>query len=133
MPNKWPKIKLALSLYGIIFTAATIINSILALSAGHMYGAHGHIIMRAVIVLIVVLTVAITGTLNANKWLKYAIAYAVAVALALGSTWLNGQLFVELHTHAYRDMFISISLFFVPAIAIHAVLSHIKSRRQNAE
>ena len=129
-----PTVMNVLSLYGIFFTVATIANSILALANGHTHGTHEHVLLRAVIVLIAVLSIAIVGLpLKLNIWLRCLIAYAAAIALVLGYTWLNGQLFTTLHPDAYRDIFISVSIFYIPGVAAYAVGTMIRRRRKNAE
>jgi glucan phosphoethanolaminetransferase (alkaline phosphatase superfamily) len=129
----WDIVKIGVSLYGIFFTAATIVNSILALVQGHMYGTHEHVILRAVIVFIVVLAVIIVGALKINIWLRCLLAYVVAIALVLGYIWLSGRLFTELHPHAYRDIAISVSVFFVPLAAGYAIGDILRRRKKRKE
>ena len=137
MPDKpkggWHIAKIGTSLYGIFFAAATIINSILALALGHTYGTHEHVILRAVIVLIVVLTIILVHMLKINIWLRCLAAYVIAIALVLGYVWLSGRLFTELHPDAYRDMFISVSIFFIPGAPAYAIVDILRRRKKNAE
>ena len=129
----WHTIKFGVFLYGIFFTAATIANSIWSLAAGHTYGTHEHVILRAVIVLIVVTVIMIAATLRINIWLRCLVAYVVAIALVLGYTWLNGHFFTELHPDAYRDIIISVSIFFVPCAAAYAIVDILRRGKKNAE
>ena len=131
--GRWHIVKIGASLYGIFFAAATIVNSILALALGHTYGAHEHVILRAVIVLIVVLTIIFVHMLKINIWLRCLAAYVVAIALVLGYTWLNGHLFTELHPDAYRDIVISVSIFFIPGAAAYAIVDILRRRKKNVE
>jgi len=68
-----------------------------------------------------------------NIWLRCLLSYAVAIALILGYTWLSGQLFTALHPDAYRDIFISVSIFFVPCAAGYAVVDIFMRRKKNVK
>ena len=129
----WYTIKFGASLYGIFFAAATIVNSIAALAQGYTYGTHEHVILRAVIVLIVVMVIIIVRTLKINIWLRCLAAYVAAIALVLGYTWLNGLLFTELHPDAYRDIVISVSIFFVPGAVFYAIVDILRRRKKNVK
>jgi len=119
-------------LYGIFFSVTTIVNSVLAMVQGHTYGTHEHVLTRAAVVLVAVLTIVIATIMKSiNIWLRCLLAYAVAIALIWGYTWLSGQLFTTLHPDAYRDIFISVSLFYVPCAVGYATVITVKEKRKN--
>lgn len=133
MADKWRIVKIAMFIYGVGFAAATITNSIIALVMGNVYGTHEHVILRAVVLLIITFTVVLVELTTISRWIKYPLSYVAAIGLILGYTWLREQLGVDLHPNAYSDIFLSVTIFFVPGCALYGVYDFFKTRRKNAE
>ena len=116
MKNAWEKyLRNILFLYFEIYTAATLLNSIIYLSKGVFEDPSGnwHEIDRAVIVFIVVLAYALIRYVKIkNFFLKVLIVYILTMLLVFLYVFLRG-LTVELAKTAYRDIFINYTAGFV--------------------
>ena len=116
MKNAWEKyLRNILFLYFEIYTAATLLNSIIYLSKGVFEDPSGnwHEIDRAVIVFIVVLAYALIRYVKIkNLFLKVLIVYIPTMLLVFLYVFLRG-LTVELAKTAYRDIFINYTAGFV--------------------
>lgn len=108
--NKW--LKQATFLYSVLYTIATIFNSVLYLLNGKYEDPNGnwHEIDRAIIVFIIVLAYILIKNLKLkNYWLKAIIIYIPTLLLVFGYIWLTG-LREPLAKSAYRDIFINYTI-----------------------
>ena len=116
MKEVWEKyLRSILFMYLEIYTAATLLNSIIYLSKGVFEDPSGnwHEIDRAVIVFIVVLAYALIRYVKIkNLFLKVLIVYIPTMLLVFLYVFLRG-LTVELAKTAYRDIFINYAAGFV--------------------
>ena len=89
---------MALKLFSVFFTATTILSSSLQLFQGQLTDTNFHILNRAAVVLIAVITITLFDKIRfRNKVLSYIVFFYV---------WLTG--FIEtLHPNAYRDIFLN--------------------------
>ena len=104
----------------VIYTAVTILNSVLYLSQGVRNDPSGnwHELTRAVIVLIGVAAYEMAVRLPVkNLLLRALLVYIPTMALAFGFVWLN-QFIEPLAASAYRDIFINYTGLFVIVSAI---------------
>ncbi|MBQ1318152.1 MAG: hypothetical protein IIY47_00765 [Solobacterium sp.] len=118
--NSW--FRESVFIYSVIYTAVTILNSILYLSQGVRNDPSGnwHELTRAVIVLIGVEAYEMAIRLPVkNLLLRALLVYIPTMALVFGFVWLN-QFIEPLAASAYRDIFINYTGLFamVSAIAV---------------
>lgn len=118
-------------IYSVIYTAATIANSVLYLMQGYRNDPSGnwHELTRAVIVLIGVTAYEMAKRLPVkNLLLRCVLVYIPTMALAFGFVWLNG--FIEpLAESAYRDIFINYTGLFIIAAASAITGSRIRKKK----
>ena len=133
MKSFWEKyLRSALFLYFEIYTAATLINSIIYLAQGVYEDPSGnwHEIDRAVLVLIVVLAYAMIRYIKVNNFLlKVIIVYVPTMLLVDLYVFLRG-LTVELAKTAYRDVFINYTIGFVFVSLVVFIVTFL-SRKKN--
>ena len=133
MKNAWEKyLRNILFLYLEIYTAATLLNSIIYLSKGVFEDPSGnwHEIDRAVIVFIVVLAYALIRYVKIkNLFLKVLIVYIPTMLLVFLYVFLRG-LTVELAKTAYRDIFINYTAGFVFVTIVVFVVKIVKKKRK---
>ncbi len=116
--NSW--FRESVFIYSVIYTAVTILNSILYLSQGVRNDPSGnwHELTRAVIVLIGVAAYEMAIRLPVkNLLLRALLVYIPTMALAFGFVWLN-QFIEPLAASAYRDIFINYTGLFVMVSAV---------------
>ena len=126
MWNSW--LRQSVFFYTFLYTAATVINSVMYLSRGYYEDPNGnwHELDRAVIVLIVVLAVTMIRHLQLkNYWLKAVAVYVPTLLLALAYVYMVG-LRETLAATAYRDIFVNYSIGFVAAAAIGWLITRAK-------
>lgn len=101
------EIKMALKLFSVFFTATTILSSSLQLYQGQLTDTNFHILNRAAVVLIAVITITLFDKIRfRNKVLSYIVPYAISMGVVFFYVWLTG--FIEtLHPNAYRDIFLN--------------------------
>lgn len=130
MQNKWGT--QTMLIFCVLYTIATIANSILYLANGYYEDPNGnwHELDRAVIVFIGVLALVLIKNLEWNSYfLKMAAVYAPTMLLVFGYIWLSG--FREpLAQSAFRDIFINYTFCFGGAAAIGYVPARIKRQMQ---
>ena len=129
MWNNW--LKQAVYLYSVLYTVATMFNSILYLINGYYEDPNGnwHELDRAIIVLIVVLAFTMIKHLTVEKYLlKAVIVYVPTLLLALAYVWMVG-LRDTLASSAYRDIFINYTVGFVIATVIGWIITRVKHKK----
>ena len=127
--NNW--LKQAVFLYSVLYTAATIFNSILYLLNGYYEDPNGnwHELDRAVIVLIVVLAFTMIKHVTLkNYFLKAVTVYIPTLLLAFAYVWLVG-LRDTLAASAYRDIFINYTAGFVIASGIGWMVNRVRQKK----
>ena len=127
--NNW--LKQSVFLYSVLYTVATIFNSMLYLINGYYEDPNGnwHELDRAIIVLIVVLAFTMMKCLKVKKYyLKAVIVYVPTLLLAFAYVWVVG-LRDTLASSAYRDIFINYTVGFVIASLIGWIVSRVKNKK----
>ncbi len=128
--NSW--LNEAVFLYCTVYTAVTILNSILYLTQGYRDDPSGnwHELTRAVIVLIGVAAYEMAIRLPVQNLILRAVAiYIPTMALTFGFVWLNH--FIEpLARSAYRDIIINYTSLFVIVSVIAVIKNRIKNRNR---
>ena len=132
MKNVWEKyLRGILFLYFEIYTAATLLNSVIYLAKGVYEDPSGnwHEIDRAVIVLVAVVAYALIRYIKLNNFfLKVAIVYVPTMLLVFLYVFLRG-LTVELARTAYRDIFINYTAGFVFVTIVVLVVNVIRRKK----
>ena len=132
MKSIWNKyLKVPVFLFCALYTAATIINSIVYLAKGTFEDPSGnwHELDRAVLVLIVVIAFALIRYLKINNfWLKVLAVYVPTMLLVFLYVFLRG-LTVELASSAYRDVFINYTAGFILVTIIVFVFTIISKKK----
>lgn len=118
--------------YSLLYTIATITNSIIYLAGGTFEDPSGnwHELDRAVLVLIAVIAYALIRYLKIrNFWLKVAAVYVPTLLLVFFYVFLRG-LSVELASSAYRDIFVNYTAGFVFVTIVVFVINLIKNKKK---
>jgi len=124
-------LKESVSIYCMIYTIATILNSVLYLTQGYREDPSGnwHELTRAAIVLIGVAAYEMAAKMPIkNMLLRSIVAYIPTMGLALGFIWLN-QFVEPLAKSAYQDIFINYTAFFVIVSIVAVTSNNIKQKR----
>lgn len=128
MWNNW--LKQAVFLYSVLYTFATILNSMLYLLKGHYEDPNGnwHELDRAIIVFIIVLAYILVKNLKiSNYWVKVLVVYIPTLILVFVYIWLTG--FREaLASSAYRDIFINYTTGYLAVSITGWIKNRIKNR-----
>lgn len=128
--NSW--LKESVFLYCVIYTAVTILNSVLYLMQGYRDDPSGnwHELTRAVIVLIGVLAYEMAVRLPVkNLFLKALLVYVPTMVLVFAFVWMN-QFIEPLAESAYQDIFINYTGLFLIVSAIALIRSGIRKKRE---
>lgn len=128
--NKWMNL---VSGYAILYTALTLLNSVLYLANGIYEDPSGnwHELDRAAITFIGILTYVLCtkSTVRPYLW-RYAIAYLLSQSCAFVYVWLSGFR-EELAKSAYRDIWINFTGLFVLLCIFLTVGNIWRDRRRN--
>ncbi len=126
--KKWISI---VSIYSIIYTVTTLLNSILYLSNG-IYedpGGNWHELDRAMILLIGIVAFQLCTDLPVKPLIfRYIIAYVPSQLLAFIYVWFSG-LREELAETAYRDIWINFTSLFIILCIVNTMISIYKEKR----
>ena len=120
--KKWIRI---VAIYSIIYTAVTLLNSILYLGKGIYEDPSGnwHELDRAVILLIGITAFKLCTALPVKPLIfRYIIAYVPSQLLAFGYVWFSG-LREELAKTAYRDIWINFASLFILLCIVNTIIS----------
>lgn len=120
------ELKRGFLLFCIIYAITTLISSSIQLLQDQPTDTNFHILNRAAIVFIAVLTIILFETVQLkNKLLSYLIPYLISMGIVFFYVWLTG--FVEpLHPDAYRDIFLN---FTAVSLAVMFIF-YIKDKRK---
>ena len=128
--KKWMNI---ISVYSVIYTAITLLSSILYLGNG-IYedpSGYGHELDRAIILLIGFAAFKLCTDLPIKSLIfRYIIAYVPSQLLAFAYVWFTG-LREELAKTAYRDIWINFTCLFILLCIINTI-SSIRKKRRNS-
>ncbi|NMW85289.1 hypothetical protein HKO22_06000 [Peptoniphilus sp. AGMB00490] len=127
--NSW--LKEAIFIYSIIYTIATIINSIAYLIQGIRYdpSGNGHELTRALIVFIGIIAYEMVKHLPIkNIFLRMVITYVVALACVFFTVWLT-QFVEPLTKSAYKDVSINYTGLFIVVAVIAVIFQKIRQKK----
>ncbi|MCI9200709.1 MAG: hypothetical protein HFI03_09895 [Lachnospiraceae bacterium] len=128
--KKWMNI---ISVYSVIYTAITLLSSILYLGNGIYEDPSGnwHELDRAIILLIGFAAFKLCTDLPIKSLIfRYIIAYVPSQLLAFAYVWFTG-LREELAKTAYRDIWINFTCLFILLCIINTI-SSIRKKRRNS-
>ncbi len=128
--KKWMNI---ISVYSVIYTAITLLSSILYLGNGIYEDPSGnwHELDRAIILLIGFAAFKLCTDLPIKSLIfRYIIAYVSSQLLAFAYVWFTG-LREELAKTAYRDIWINFTCLFILLCIINTI-SSIRKKRRNS-
>ena len=131
MRKAWDRwLKESVFIFCVIYTIATILNSVLYLAQGYRDDPSGnwHELTRAVIVLIGVTAYEMaTRAPIKNAVLRAVAVYIPTMAMAFGLVWMN-QFIEPLAETAYRDIFINYTGLYIIVSAAAVIRSDRKKR-----
>ncbi|NLK27872.1 MAG: hypothetical protein GX306_05970 [Clostridiales bacterium] len=108
----------------IFYTITTIFSSSLQLYMGRLEDTNTHILNRAVVVFIGVLTIILMDRIQfKSKILSFLIPYAISMSVVFFYVWISG-FFETLHPNAYRDIFLN----FTGAVIFVTIIMSIKDK-----
>ena len=120
--------------FSVLFSVTTLASSIIQLAQGQATDTNSHILSRAVVVFIAVITIMLFLRLKLkSKILSYLLAYAISMSLVFLFVWIMG-FFQTLHPNAYRDIFLNFTTVAVLITGIVEIRNWIlarKARRQS--
>jgi hypothetical protein len=120
-------------IYCVIFSAATIVSSLIQLMGGTENDSNYHIILRGLITLIGVTAFWMSWRANFKfKVLNVAVPYCVSLAIVFCTVFFSG-FFVELHPNAYRDVFLNYTAVFAIVTAIVRLAVYFKNRKRTTK
>jgi hypothetical protein len=101
------EIKRGFIFFSVIYAATTVFSSFLQLYQGQLTDTNIHILNRAAVVLITVITISLFDRIKLKrKVLSYIVPYVISMGIVFLYVWLSG--FIEpLHRNAYRDIFLN--------------------------
>lgn len=130
--EKWIHIA---AVYSVIYTATTLLSSVLYLGNGIYEDPSGnwHELDRAMILLIGMAAFKLCTDLPVKPLvLRYVIAYVPSQILAFVYVWFSG-LREELARTAYRDIWINFTSLFILLCIVNTVISICKEKRNKAQ
>ena len=115
------ELKRGFILFSIFYAVTTILSSSLQIYRGQPTDTNFHILNRAAVVLIAVITIMLFDKVQLkSKVLSYLVPYSISMGIVFFYVWLTG--FIEpLHPDAFRDIFLNftaISIFVMTVIFI---------------
>lgn len=124
-------VKQGFTLFCIIFAVTTLISSSLQLIQNQVTDTNFHILNRAGIVLIAVITIKLfDGIRLKSKILSYLVPYAISMGIVFLYVWLTG--FIEpLHPDAYRDIFLNFTAVAIVLMLIFFVKDQWMAKRSS--
>lgn len=123
------ELKRGFILFSIIYAVTTIISSSLQLYQGQMTDTNFHILNRAAIVLIGVITITLFYKFQLkSKVLSYLVSYIISMGIVFLYVWLTG--FIEpLHANAYRDIFLNFTAISISVMTVIFIKDILKGNR----
>ncbi len=94
-------------LFSMFYTVTTILSSSLQLYFGRLTDTNSHLLHRAAVVFIAVITILLFDRITLkSKVLSYLVPYVLSMGTVFLYVWLT-SFFEPLHPNAYRDIFLN--------------------------
>ncbi|MCC5910092.1 MAG: hypothetical protein JJT76_06610 [Clostridiaceae bacterium] len=115
------ELKRGFILFSIIYSGTTILSSSLQLYQGQLTDTNFHILNRAAVILIAVITIMLFDKIHLkSKVLSYFVPYIISMGVVFFYVWLTG--FIKpLHPDAYRDIFFNFTAIAILVMTIIAI------------
>lgn len=125
--------KRGLILFCVMYTITTIVSSSLQLYMGQLTDTNFHILNRAAVVLIAVITIMLFDKIQfKNKLLSYLVPYVISMGIVFFYVRLIG--FIEpLHPNAYRDIFLNFTGVSICVMIVIALKDKYKRNKNTKE
>ncbi len=131
--NYWNTIKNSTTLFCVLFSVTTLVSSTLQLLRGQMTDTNTHIIDRAAVILIAVITITLFDKLRFKSTvLSHVVAYILSMSTVFVYVWIRG-FFEELHPNAYRDIFLNFTIITIIFSIIITLINRIKIKNKLKE
>lgn len=119
--------------FSIVYTVVTLISSSLQLYLGRPTDTNLHILDRAVVVLIAVITISLFDKIKfKSKILSYFIPYSISMGVVFLYVWASG--FIELlHPNAYRDIFLNFTAVAICVMTVMTIKCKLKERNKSKQ
>lgn len=117
--------------FSIIYAITTIVSSSLQLYQGQLTDTNFHILNRAAVVSIAVITIMLFDKIKLkSKILSYIVPYAISMGVVFFYVWLTG--FIEpLHPNAYRDIFLNFTVVSICVMLVFFIKDKLKRNKDN--
>lgn len=126
----WLILKNAAILFCVVFAVLTLISSIIQLCMGQPTDTNIHVLDRAALCLIGVVTITLVTKIKMkSKVLPFIISYAIAIVIVLAYTWISG-FYMEQNPNAYRDIFLNFTVAYILVISALIIIRYIKSKKK---
>ena len=124
-------VKSSALLYCIIFTATTLVDSIWQLCRGQAVDSNYHIVNRAVVVFIAVITITLFNRFRLkSKILSHLASYVISMMTVFAYVWFT-SFFDPLSPGAYQGIFVIYTLLTILLSVIIEIKERIKRKRQS--
>jgi hypothetical protein len=111
-------------LYCVIFTVTTLLDNIWQLSRGQIADSNYHIMNRAVVVLIAVISITLFDKLRLkSKILSQLVSYSISMAVVFAYVWFT-SFFDPLSDGAYQGIFVT----YTSLAIIFSIMIEVKER-----
>jgi hypothetical protein len=126
------ELKRGFLMFSVFYAVITIGSSSLQLYLGQPTDTNFHILNRAAVVLIAVITILLFDRIQLkNKVLSYFVPYSISMGIVFLYVWLTG--FIEpLHPDAYRDIFLNFTAISIFVMFVILLKDHIKRSRNKS-
>ena len=117
-------------LYCIIFTVTTLVDNIWQLCRGQAADSNYHIINRAVVVFIAVITITLFDKFRLkSKILSHLVSYVISMMVVFAYVWFT-SFFDPLSPGAYQGIFVIYTFLTIMVSVIIGIKERIKRKRQ---
>ncbi len=118
-------------LFSMFYTVTTILSSSLQLYFGQPTDTNSHLLHRAAVILIAVITILLFDRIQLkSKILSYLVPYVLSMGTVFLYVWLT-SFFEPLHPNAYRDIFLNFTAISICVMFAFFLKDKIKSHRNN--
>ncbi|WP_422485696.1 DUF6608 family protein [Gudongella sp. DL1XJH-153] len=122
------ELKRGLILFSVIFSFTTVLSSSIQLYQGQVTDTNFHIINRAAVVLIAVMTIILWDRVKLkNRVLTYLVPYSISMGVVFLYVWFTG-FFQPLHPDAYRDIFLNFTVISILVMTVIFVRDKLKTK-----
>lgn len=131
--NMTNALKQGFVLFSMFYTVTTILSSSLQLYFGQPTDTNSHLLHRAAVILIAVVTILLFDRIQLkSKILSYLVPYVLSMGTVFLYVWLT-SFFEPLHPNAYRDIFLNFTAISICVMFFFFLKDKMKSHRNNKD